>query len=296
VAIAAELLDLSLRENEEDQAPKKPSYASKLKASTEGIHSVMYLYSGVDDRIDLPEETFNRVIEAVEDRFMILAKDKVAFAKWKWFSWSDNRGLIAVGSEEDANQFINLIKTIRIPGSEQRFKLWKMSDFEERHLVTVTLSGGLARLGAPRCMESLMLQNSLTGKASRARIEQDKNGKDWALKFFADKEMWWMLLQLRGEGQGRKLWLDLGGGEVLSHLSRDPGVAIKEAEVRALKKAEATMAKAKARAEAKAARDGNPGPDTLDPTLPDKEEATEDENVGTMDHSGNGAGAGGGSA
>jgi hypothetical protein len=170
-----------------------------------------------------------------------------------------------------------------------------MSDFEERHLVTVTLSGGLARLGAPRCMESLMLQNSSTCKASRARIEQDKNGKDWALKFFADKEMWWMLLQLRGDGQGRKLWLDLGDGEVLTHLSRDPGVAIKEAEIRALKKAEATVAKA--RAEAKAARDGNPkGPDTLDPTLPDKEEATEDNIKGTMDHSGNGAGAGGGSA
>jgi hypothetical protein len=96
VAIAAELLDLSLQgSNEEDQAPKKPMYASKLKASTEGIHSVMYLYSGVDDRIDLPEETFNRVIEAVEDHFMTLAREKVAFAKWKWFSWSDNRGLIA---------------------------------------------------------------------------------------------------------------------------------------------------------------------------------------------------------
>jgi hypothetical protein len=296
VQIAAELLEIqSLKDSDEQAAPKRPSYAMKVRESNEGIHSVLYLYSGVKSRIDLPEETFNQVIAAIEDRFMTLAMEKIAFAKWKWFSWSENRGLIAVASEEDSNQFINMIKTIRIPGSEQTFKLWKISDFEERHLVTVTISNGLARLGETKLIDSLMFQNSLTGMASRARVELDKNGKDWTLKFFADKDMWWMLLQLRGEVQGRKLWLDLGGGEVLTHLSRDPGVAIKEAEDRALVKAKASVAKAKARAEAKAARDGDPSAPNATGTP--KEEPIEDNPEGgtaAMEHSGNGAGNGGG--
>jgi hypothetical protein len=291
VAIAAELLELQTFKDEDEQvAQKKPSYATKVKESTEGIHSVLYLYSGVKDRIDLSEETFNQVITAIEDKFMRLAVDKVAFSKWKWFSWSENRGLIAVASEEDSNQFINIIKNIRIPGSEQTFKLWKISDFEERHLVTVTISNGLARLGAERLIDALVFQNSLSGKATGIRVELDKNGKDWTLKFFSDKEMWWILLQMRGEGQGRKLLLDLGGGDVQVHLSRDPGVAIREAEERALAKAKATVAKAKARAEAKAARDAKPtDPDATDP--PKEELAITD--GGAMDHSGAGAGAGG---
>jgi hypothetical protein len=137
----------------------------------------------------------------------------------------------------------------------------------------------------------LVFQNSLSGKATGIRVELDKNGKDWTLKFFSDKKMWWILLQLRGEGQGRKLWLDLGGGDVLVHLSRDPGVAIKEAEERALAKAKATVAKA--RAEAKAARDAKPtDPAAID--IPKEEIAEDNPEGGTMEHSGTGAGGGGG--
>lgn len=293
VEIEAELLSLSLRIDTEPEVVIKPSYASKLAASLEDAHSVLYLHTGLKLRSGLLEKDFDQVIAAVQDQLITMAMEAKSFPKWKWISWSDNKGLIAVNSEEDANFYINLIKHTRVQGSEQGYRLWKFSEFEERHLVTVTLTAALARLGEERVMDAIMLQNPLAGDIERASIAYSTKDSEWTIKFFADEKCFRDLLELRGGGQGRKVWLALGGGDVLAHLSRDPGVALAEAEARAKKKAEAVAAKARLRAEAKAAREGKPrAPDAPGPAT--KVAPLEGEDVnGTMEHSGTGDSGGG---
>lgn len=285
--IEAELLALSLRIESEPEVITKPTYASKLKASLEEAYAVLYLHSGADKRSELLEEDFDKVIASVQDQFITMAMEKKSFPKWKWISWSENRGLIAANSEEDVNFFINIVKNTRVQGSEQKYRLWRVTEFEERHLVTVNLTAALARLGEERCMDSIMCQNPLSGKVERAWIGYNSKDAEWTIKFFADKKLFWELIELRGEGQGRKLWLAMGGGEVLAHLSKDPGVAQAEAEARAKKKAEAVAVKARLKAEAKAVRDGKPRvPDATDQASGG---ASEDVKAGVdMEHSGTG--------
>ena len=198
-----DLMDEELRQIEMEELGSEPP--SKAKKSYAGAttkvrhYEVLYIHQGKKERDPISRENFYKLWDLVA--YKVLMEDMTGSKPHNiiWRSWSNNRGLIAVGDKETADVVMKKINetTIMSPDKKENigFKAWHRGEFGETYLVTGWLKGShFKKFRGEQLMNIVINYNKLKGKAN-VKITDSEEG--CLMRFFADPEMWADLLQQR---------------------------------------------------------------------------------------------------
>lgn len=192
------------------------SYASK--ATKVRGHEVLYIHPGQKERSPLSKELFYKVWDKLQGEVVeLLLKGENPPTNVLWHSWSQQRGLIAVGDAETSKAITQMIAKISI--KTQKFRAWKRGEFGEGRLVTAFFAGnGLKLWGGDKLMELLKSQNKILGNHVGVKTTDSDKGRK--IIFFADPVMWRDLTQRATPLAKHKVVLRLGLSQFVFHLSR----------------------------------------------------------------------------
>ena len=213
----------------EDQPAAVRTYA-QAAATTSGKkirgHEVLYIHQGPTERKAIKKETFYKLWEKLNSYAMeaLERQDDAVPCNVLWRSWSEGRGLIAVGDKETAETICKLVGEFKV--GNNTFRAWHRGEFGEGHLVTSYLPGHTVKQWkGERIMGLILRQNKLRGRWTGVKLTDTGRGR--LLKFFADADLW-ADLRSRGVGPaGRVVKAILGFQPVSLFLSRPkpPGTA-----------------------------------------------------------------------
>jgi hypothetical protein len=163
-----------------------------------------------------------------------IAGTQVPKYRWAGYSLHSDKGYIAVDFD-DVERIIEAVASIVIEGV--KFRAWRTSEMQVKHLVTAKIEPALASNG----VEKIIKVNDLrSGSVIEAWILDGDSPNIKVLRFFVDPEMCEKILEWRSNDKGRRLFLYIGSLYTPVRVSALPGAGLgkkDKAEVAAFKKA-----------------------------------------------------------
>lgn len=201
------------------EPPAKKSYAEAAKPARG--YEVLYIHYGDKERLPIDKDLFYKLWDKVNlATFETMQKGVYVPDNILWRSWSQNRGLVAVGDKATSDHICALIRTIKVKKSS--FRAWHREEFSEGRLVTGFVTGqGLKHIPVEEVVRIILHQNRLKGAIMGASAKETEGGR--LIRFFADPGLWADLLARREDKKKRTVRLKLAMSLFMAHLSREKG-------------------------------------------------------------------------
>jgi hypothetical protein len=217
-----------------------PTFATLMAKLWARPEEVVYVFSSETEQLELTETQYKEIMKQIQGQALDcqIAGTQVPKYRWSGYSLHSDKGYIAVDFD-DVERIIKAVASIVIEGV--KFRAWRTSEMQVKHLVTAEIEPSLAANGVVKIIQGMIKVNDLRGgSVIEAWILDGESPNIKVLRFFVDPELCEKILERRRNDKGRRLFLYIGSQYTPVRVSALPGAGLGDkdkAEVAAFKDA-----------------------------------------------------------